>query len=163
MGHTLFLPLCGLSHLFLTQTSGIGTVLSHFIDEKTETIKITYLNQINEIQTQGSLTPGPMLNHHAVMPLGPGYILMPKKSLEHMYVYECFERLQNLVVNQIEQILCSYYCESYLARFWKKEKGFWSSRRIKTHSHKGRLIPGNIQEPLGDRDSRWLLQKCRNQ
>lgn len=142
MGHTLFLPLCGLSHLFLTQTSGIGTVLSHFIDEKTETIKITYLNQINEIQTQGSLTPGPMLNHHAVMPLGPGYILMPKKSLEHMYVYECFERLQNLVVSQNNQ-----------SGWWYKEKLKITLRLFVTEKGKDNAVLTSFRH--------WLLGKLR--
>lgn len=29
----------------------------------------------------------------------PDYLLMPKKSLGQMYVWECFERLQNIITD----------------------------------------------------------------
>lgn len=34
-----------------------------------------------------------------VLPLGPDYLLMPKKSLEQINVWECFGRLQSLKIN----------------------------------------------------------------
>lgn len=44
-----------------------------------------------------SLALGPVFSHHMVVPLEPDYLLMPTESLGQMYVWECFERLQNII------------------------------------------------------------------